>query len=314
MSMDQWNKQARKVLKGASQSNDFFGTSVFTDKKFPIKIPLEYAQLIDKDNPNDPLLRQVLPQASSKSNDYELSPLSDEDNSPVDGLIHKYDNRVLLIASQVCVIHCQYCFRQNFDYRQHDAISNWPAIERYINNNPKINEVILSGGDPLSLSDDKLAGLVNAIGKIKHIDTLRIHTRSAVVVPSRITEKLAQLLNSTRLQVVVVFHVNHAQELSSDFIQQVKHLKKLTLISQSVLLKGVNDNLDCLQQLSMELFKLGILPYYLHLLDKVIGAENYFVADEQALKLHQQLKSSLSGYLVPKLVRDENKSSKTWLF
>ena len=314
MSMDQWNKQARKVLKGASQSNDFFGTSVFTDKKFPIKIPLEYAQLIDKDNPNDPLLRQVLPQASSKSSDYELSPLSDEDNSPVDGLIHKYDNRVLLIASQVCAIHCQYCFRQNFDYRQHDAISNWPAIERYINNNPKINEVILSGGDPLSLSDDKLAGLVNAIGKIKHIDTLRIHTRNAVVVPSRITEKLAQLLNSTRLQVVVVFHVNHAQELSSDFIQQVKYLKKITLISQSVLLKGVNDNLDCLQQLSMALFKLGILPYYLHLLDKVVGAENYFVEDEKALKLHQQLKSSLSGYLVPKLVRDENKSSKTWLF
>ncbi|WP_428087579.1 KamA family radical SAM protein [Candidatus Thioglobus sp.] len=311
--MNQWNHQARKALKGAKQSNDFFDIQVFEDKNFPIKIPLEYAQLIDKTNPNDPLLRQVLPQNKKNSSSYSAEPLSDEDNSPVGGLIHKYKNRVLLIASQVCAIHCQYCFRQNFNYAQHDALSNWPQIERYINDDTNINEVILSGGDPLSLSDDKLAKLVRLIETIKHIDTLRIHTRSAVVMPSRITSELAKLLNSSRLKVIMVFHVNHAQELSDDFVQQIKQLKNLTLLNQAVLLKGVNDKVACLKSLSLALIKLNILPYYLHMLDKVSGAEDYFVEDEIALSLHQQLQTELSGYLVPKLVRDSNQKSKTWL-
>lgn len=309
----QWNQQAREVLKGASQSNDYFNTHTFKEGSFPIKIPLEYAKLIDKDNPNDPLLRQVQPQTSACQSGYTLAPLNDEDNSPIDGLIHKYPNRVLLIASQVCAIHCQYCFRQNFDYSQHDALSNWTNIERYIANDNNINEVILSGGDPLSLNDQKLTGLVNSIESIKHIDTLRIHSRSAVVMPSRITSELVKLLNTTRLRVIMVFHVNHENELSAQFAKAIKQFQSVTLLNQSVLLKGVNDHVSCLKNLSLALHKIGILPYYLHMLDKVSGAENYFIDDAVAISLHQQLQTCLSGYLVPKLVRDSGKKSKTWL-
>ncbi|MDC9727260.1 MAG: EF-P beta-lysylation protein EpmB [Candidatus Thioglobus sp.] len=312
--MNKWNQQARKVLKGANQSNEFFNTQVFSDHKFPIKIPLEYAQLIDPNNPNDPLLKQVLPQIQGVDNAYSLSPLNDEQHSPVDGLIHKYPNRVLLITSQVCAIHCQYCFRQNFDYTQHDALSNWPAVEAYIEKQLAVNEVILSGGDPLSLSDEKLEQLIKKIENFKHITTLRIHSRSIVVIPSRITAKLEKILAKTRLKVVLVTHINHANELSSAFCKNIEKIENVTLLNQSVLLKGVNDNLDTLTKLSLELFSAGILPYYLHMLDKVKGAEHYFVTDEKALKLHRQLQAKLSGYLVPKLVRDQGESAKTWLY
>lgn len=314
MPVNRWNQQARKVLKGADQSNHYFDTKSFKNKNFSIKIPLEYAELIDKNNPNDPLLLQVLPRSSSVVSGFTQAPLNDESHSPVDGLIHKYANRVLLITSQVCAIHCQYCFRQNFNYSQHDATNNWLAIERYIRQDTDINEVILSGGDPLSLSDEKLEVLIKNIEKITHIDTLRIHTRSAVVIPSRMTSKLASLLKSTRLNVAMVFHVNHAQELSNDFSQKIKQLNGLTLLNQSVLLKGVNDDVSSLKELSLALFSLGVMPYYLHMLDKVSGAEHYFIEDSVAQNLHQQLQSELSGYLVPKLVRDEGGSSKRWLF
>ncbi len=220
---------------------------------------------------------------------------------------------MLLIASRVCAIHCQYCFRQNFDYQQHDAISNWIQVENYIINNSQINEVILSGGDPLSLSDDKLELLIGNIEKIKHIKTLRIHSRSAVVTPSRITDKLADILNNSKLSVVLVLHTNHMRELSEQFASVVNKLDGITLLNQSVLLKGVNDSLESLSTLSLRLFSLGILPYYLHLLDKVSGTEHFLVSDKRAKQLHKELKANLSGYLVPKLVRDKNTESKVWL-
>jgi EF-P beta-lysylation protein EpmB len=244
---------------------------------------------------------------------FSLSPLGDEDNSPVAGLIHKYPNRVLLITSRVCAIHCQYCFRQNFDYSGHDAMSNWLAIEDYIRSHQSINEVILSGGDPLSLSDEKLAQLIRNIENIEHIKILRVHSRSMVVTPSRITDKLVKLLTKTALKVVLVTHINHANEVSEVFIQNIGNFTNITLLNQSVLLKGVNDDLGTLERLSLKLFDIGILPYYLHMLDKVKGAEHFLISDERAIQLHQDLKSSLSGYLVPKLVRDENLKSKTWI-
>jgi EF-P beta-lysylation protein EpmB len=213
----------------------------------------------------------------------------------------------------VCAIHCQYCFRQNFDYSGHDAISNWSAIEDYIRDNQSIDEVILSGGDPLSLSDEKLQSLIQKIERIAHIKNLRIHSRSAVVTPSRITDKLIGMLNNTKLNVVIVLHANHANELSNEFANAIQKLAKITLLNQSVLLKGVNDSVSVLSDLSLRLFDLGILPYYLHMLDKVSGAEHFLISDERAIQLHQSLKKNLSGYLVPKLVRDENLASKTWV-
>jgi EF-P beta-lysylation protein EpmB len=309
-----WQHDTRNTLKGASRCNDFFQSNRFEDQHFPIKIPLEYANLIDKNNPNDPLLKQVIPSDNTVIQPgFSLSPLADESNAPVEGLIHKYSNRVLLITSRVCAIHCQYCFRQNFDYSGHDAMSNWLAIKDYICSHPSINEVILSGGDPLSLNDEKLEKLIKNIENIKHIKLLRIHSRSVVVTPSRITDKLAKLLDKTALKVVLVTHINHANEISAAFVKNVANFANVTLLNQSVLLAGVNDDVDTLEQLSLKLFDAGILPYYLHMLDKVEGAEHFLVGNDRAAELHQNLKKNLSGYLVPKLVRDENLSSKTWV-
>ncbi len=318
--MNNWQYHLRNTLKDATSSNDFFQTQAFKDTTFSIKIPLEFAKLIDKNNPNDPLLRQILPPTKkfntvtrSNVSGFSTEPLMDGKFSPVAGLIHKYPNRVLLIASQVCAIHCQYCFRQNFDYARHNALSNWSAIKDYIHAHATIDEVILSGGDPLSLSDEKLQILISKIAQIPHIKTLRIHTRSAVATPSRITQQLINILNNTHLSIVLVLHINHANEMSVAFARTIKKLNNLTLLNQSVLLKGVNDTLQALTDLSLGLFALGILPYYLHLLDKVDGAEHFLLSDERAVMLHRQLKKNLSGYLVPKLVRDENNEFKTWL-
>ena len=309
-----WQHDARNTLKGANSCNDFFQSNQFEDQHFPIKIPLEFANLIDKNNPDDPLLKQVIPSESVLSQPgFSYSPLADECNAPVEGLIHKYPNRVLLITSRVCAIHCQYCFRQNFDYSGHDAMSNWLAIEDYIRSHQSVNEVILSGGDPLSLSDEKLEKLIKNIENIKHVKLLRIHSRSIVVTPSRITDKLVKILAKTALKVVLVTHVNHENELSEVFVKNIGNFVNVTLLNQSVLLAGVNNDLDALERLSLKLFDAGILPYYLHMLDKVKGAEHFLVSDERAIQLHQDMKSSLSGYLVPKLVRDENLKSKTWI-
>ena len=310
----QWQHQMRKTLKSADACNDFFQTNQFKDHAFAIKIPLEFAKLIDKNNPNDPLLKQVTPSEHALSHPgFSASPLADESNAPVEGLIHKYPNRVLLITSRVCAIHCQYCFRQNFDYQQHDAMSNWLAIENYIRTHQSINEVILSGGDPLSLSDDKLEKLIKNIENIENVTTLRIHSRSVVATPSRITDKLTEILAKTLLKVVLVTHINHENELSEAFVKNIGNFANVTLLNQSVLLKDVNDSFEVLSALSLRLFDLGILPYYLHLLDKVNGAEHFLVEDKIALDLHQQLKKNLSGYLVPKLVRDENSEFKVWV-
>ena len=309
-----WQHDARNTLKGANSCNDFFQSNQFEDQHFPIKIPLEFANLIDKNNPDDPLLKQVIPSESVLNQpEFSYSPLADEGNAPVEGLIHKYPNRVLLITSRVCTIHCQYCFRQNFDYSGHDAMSNWLAIEDYIRSHQSVNEVILSGGDPLSLSDEKLEKLIKNIENIKHVKLLRIHSRSVVVTPSRITDKLVKILAKTALKVVLVTHVNHENELSEVFVKNIGNFVNVTLLNQSVLLAGVNNDLDALERLSLKLFDAGILPYYLHMLDKVKGAEHFLVSDERAIQLHQDMKSSLSGYLVPKLVRDENLKSKTWI-
>jgi len=308
-----WQQSSRNTLKGAVECNEFLKTDKFIDSIFQIKIPLEFAALINKEDPNDPLLRQVISNKVETKSGFNISPLEDEKFSPVDGLIHKYHNRVLLIASRVCAIHCQYCFRQNFDYAGHDAISNWSLIKEYIFNKKQINEVILSGGDPLSLSDTKIKWLINEIANIPHIDTIRIHTRSAVVIPSRLTSDLVDILNNTTLNVVIVFHTNHENELTLDFKESLKRINNLTLLNQSVLLKGVNDDEESLVRLSKKLFSFGILPYYLHMLDKIEGSEGFLVSDNRAIKLHQYLKTNLSGYLVPRLVRDENYEFKSWL-
>jgi len=237
-----WNESARSSLKSANECNEYFEGSAFKEFHFPIKIPLEFAERIDKSDPLDPLMLQILPKEVRASEGFFDSPVADEEHSPVKGLIHKYPSRVLLIATSVCAIHCQYCFRQNFDYVSNDFLKNWPAIENYLMNKKRVSEVVLSGGDPLTLSDKKISKILNKIEVIGHIKTVRFHTRTAVVIPSRITQELVDMLNKTKLKVVFVFHINHAREISDEFMKNVESLKAHTLLNQSVLLKGVNDS------------------------------------------------------------------------
>jgi EF-P beta-lysylation protein EpmB len=305
-----WNDSVRSSLKSARECNEYFGENTFKDFHFPVKIPLEFAERIDKSDPLDPLMLQTLPREVKATEGFFDSPVSDEEHSPVKGLIHKYPSRVLLIASSVCAIHCQYCFRQNFDYVSHDILKNWPDIENYLLSKKEVSEVVLSGGDPLTLSDKKISKILNKIEDIGHIKTVRFHTRTAVVIPSRITQELIDMLNKTRLKVVFVFHINHAKEISGEFMKNVEGLKAHTLLNQSVFLRDVNDSAQILSELSNKLFESSILPYYIHLLDKVTGAERFLVNDKKAKEIYKKLQTLLPGYLVPRMVRDEGGDSK----
>lgn len=276
---------------------------------FGLRVPLPFAELIEKGNPDDPILRQLLPCADENLQvaGYSSDPVGDLETEAIPGLLHKYQGRVLLIASGACGIHCRYCFRREYPYG--DSVAGrdqWIGALDYINNAIDIDEVILSGGDPLTLSDERLIHLLNELGKIPHLKRLRIHTRLPVVIPERITNTLLASFERSPLQIILVLHINHAAEISPALKRQTSALKKVgvTLLNQSVLLKGVNDSERTLCNLSQGLFDANILPYYLHMLDKVGGAAHFEVSDQQALRLHQAIVAKLPGYLVPRLVRE----------
>lgn len=287
------------------------------DQLFSLRVPKPYRDRIQKSNPNDPLLMQVLPLQQETLNipGYVLDPLEESDSNPIPGLIHKYKSRVLLVGSGACAINCRYCFRRHFPYAD-NGLSN-EGIEQvveYLLAKPDINEVILSGGDPLATPDNRLEHLVNRLSTVPHLKRLRIHTRLPVVIPQRITEKLIALLTESRLKIIWVLHINHANEIDTAVKNTVKKLTErgMTMLNQSVILKGVNDSVEVLSQLSETLFETGILPYYLHAFDPVQGASHFDVGDQQALELWHELQKELPGFLVPKLVREEpGKASKT---
>lgn len=277
---------------------------------FPLKVPLEFAALMEIGNPEDPLLRQVLP-IQPELEDHQgfvADPVGDLPAVANDGVIHKYQARVLLITTGACAINCRYCFRRNFPYSdlQLSSRKTQQAID-YITANPEITEVILSGGDPLLLSDDKLNALLQTLNTIPHLQRIRIHSRIPVVLPSRITPSLLALLKNSRCPVLMVLHCNHAREISSQLAEACKQLRQhgIVLLNQSVLLKGVNDNAHVLCELSEQLFTLGVMPYYLHQLDKAKGVAHFEVDDQTALDLYEIIKRRLPGYLVPKLVREK---------
>ena len=278
-------------------------------EQFPVKVPRPFAKKMRKGDPNDPLLLQVLPtnQESVLSPGYTRDPLSEIEQNPYPGLIHKYESRVLLVVSGSCGIHCRYCFRRHFPYQDNNPNRNhWKKVLDYIADTPSINEVIYSGGDPLSASDNQLAWLTNQIGQIEHIKRLRIHTRLPVMLPSRIDSKLLHWLEATNLQKVLVLHCNHPNELDDETAAMVHRLKQanVTVLNQSVLLNNINNNAETLSQLSEQLFDKGILPYYLHLPDKVEGTRHFDISEQEAIALHRQLLKKLPGFLVPKLVKE----------
>ncbi|MEY3759135.1 MAG: beta-lysylation protein EpmB [Pseudomonadota bacterium] len=283
--------------------------SVAAAKSFPLRVPLSFAASMQKGNPDDPLLRQVLPVKDELlaypgfSND----PVGDLPSATQTGVLHKYHGRVLFINTGSCAINCRYCFRRNFPYADLQlGKQDENAGIRYIQENPDITEVILSGGDPLLLSDARMAKLFVQLSAIKHLKRIRIHSRLPIVLPARITEDLINTLSQCGKQVVIVVHCNHANEINSRVITAFKLLrnKGITLFNQSVLLNGVNDNVAVLCELSEQLFSHGIIPYYLHLLDKATGTGHFDVSETVATDLIKQVQATLPGYLVPKLVKE----------
>ena len=278
-------------------------------KDFALRVPRSYVARMRKGDPNDPLLLQVLPIAAELqvTEGFVSDPVGDMNRRAAQGLLHKYQGRALLVTTGACAIHCRYCFRRHFPYAEESALQQgWqPALE-HLRADSTINEVILSGGDPWSLSDRRLNQLTDGLQAIPHIRRLRIHTRYPIVLPERIDAGLLEWLQGVPLQKVVVIHANHAREIDESVREACRRLAAagVTLLNQGVLLQGINDSVDALTELSEALFETHVLPYYLHVLDKVQGAAHFDMPEARALQLHRELTARLPGYLVPKLVRE----------
>ncbi|MBT8147411.1 MAG: EF-P beta-lysylation protein EpmB [Gammaproteobacteria bacterium] len=288
---------------------------------FPLRVPRPYLARMEKGNWRDPLLRQVLPlnqELPVEGDGTSRDPLAEGGSNLLPGLLHKYRGRVLLTVAPHCAIHCRYCFRRHFDYRANTpGRDSWFKVIAYIQENPEITEVIYSGGDPLAASDRQLAWLTSQLEAIPHLQTLRIHTRTPVVIPQRVTDSLLGWLTQSRLKPVMVLHANHGNELDNQTAEAFKKLATngVILLNQSVLLAGVNDNLPALVELSQKLFDQNVLPYYLHLLDPVTGAKHFDVPASRGTGLVAQMRTTLPGYLVPKLVRETaGAAAKTAIF
>jgi EF-P beta-lysylation protein EpmB len=276
---------------------------------FPLRVPRSFVARMRPGNPHDPLLRQVLPLAEEcmAQEGFGDDPVGDLAAMAVPGVLHKYRGRVLLTVTGACAVHCRYCFRRHFPYADANAAADhWRAALEYVAADDSISEVILSGGDPLSLSDRRLAELARGLHDIAHLRRLRLHTRLPIVLPERVNGELLDWLGTTRLRTVVVVHANHANEIDSPVRAALARLKNagVELLNQSVLLRGVNDSAEALTALSEAMFEAGVLPYYLHMLDRVQGAAHFEVRDEIARSLMAEINKRLPGYLVPRLVRE----------
>ena len=293
--------------KGGDQS--FLNQALSASQGFPLRVPMAYLQRITKGDINDPLLLQILPlkEELTGAPGYTTDPLGEQMANPIPGLIHKYHGRVLLIVSPNCAINCRYCFRRHFPYQDNKpGRSEWQQALDYIAKDSSISEVIYSGGDPLAASDKQLLWLTKKIAQISHVKRLRVHTRLPIVIPDRITDQCINWLTATRLLPSMVIHSNHPNELDDNVEQALKRLSQagVTLLNQTVLLSGINNSVEILHQLSERLFQMGVLPYYLHQLDRIKGAAHFEVTDHKAKQIMAQLMAQLPGYLVPKLVRE----------
>jgi EF-P beta-lysylation protein EpmB len=277
---------------------------------FPLLVPRGFAALMRRGDPADPLLRQVLPLAAEgePAAGFSADPLAESGCAPVPGLLHKYHGRALLITTGACAVHCRYCFRRHFPYGERPrGPAWWAAACAHLAGDPAIAEVLLSGGDPLTLPDAQLSALAADLAAIPHLRRLRVHSRLPVVLPERVDDGLLAWLAGGRLTPVLVIHANHARELSPAVAAACARLADagVTLLNQSVLLSGVNDDVDALAALSERLIACRVLPYYLHALDRVQGAAHFAVPDATAIALVDALRARLPGYLVPRLVREE---------
>ncbi|RDI40054.1 EF-P beta-lysylation protein EpmB [Aquicella lusitana] len=298
---------------------DWLDAAYAAARLFPLKTTRSFVARMQKGNPHDPLLRQILPLGIElqESEGFERDPLKEANVNPVPGLLHKYAGRVLVTLTSACAVHCRYCFRRHFPYAENNpGRAGWEKMITYITADKTISEVILSGGDPLAANDRLLKQFTDQLVGIPHIKRLRIHTRLPVVLPERITQALIEWMVQVPFDTVMVIHANHPQEISSEVKAALLSLRQagICVLNQTVLLRAINDRAETLIALSEILFEAGVLPYYLHVLDKVQGAAHFDLERDKAFQLHAALGKALPGYLVPRLVCEEpGKASKTVL-
>jgi EF-P beta-lysylation protein EpmB len=279
---------------------------------FSLRVTRSYLARMRHGDASDPLLRQVLPLADEliESTGYGPDPLDEHAATRASNLLQKYSGRALLITTQACAIHCRYCFRREFPYSAQavaeEGAGRFGAALDVIANDTTIEEVILSGGDPLSLSDARLTRITDALAAMPHVQRIRVHTRQPIVLPSRVDDGLLAWLRGVKRPLVMVLHTNHPNEIDDEVRSACAKLRSagVTLLNQSVLLRGVNDSVDTLAQLSRDLMNAGVMPYYLHLPDRVRGTAHFDVPEAEAQRLVDELAKRLSGYLVPRLVRE----------
>ena len=279
------------------------------DAGFALRVPRGFVARMRPGDARDPLLLQALPQLAelNPAPGFVTDAVGDLDFREAQGVLHKYQGRALLIASGSCAINCRYCFRRHFPYGDEMAAAGqWQQALKHVADDKSISELILSGGDPLALATSKLEELSQGLVHLPHITRLRIHTRLPVVLPERIDAPFLEWLRTLPLQKVIVLHANHAQEFDDAVDTACASLRDAgaTLLNQSVLLRGINDDAETLSGLSERMFAAGVLPYYLHQLDRVQGAAHFEVTDDRAQALVEAMRSRLPGYLVPKLVRE----------
>lgn len=313
---EDWQRQLSQVVSSVDElwqlldlPADALPGAGLAARQFPLRIPRGFVAKMRKGDLNDPLLRQVIPLGDELLSPpgFVTDPLAERDSNPHQGLLHKYESRVLVIAGSACAVHCRYCFRRHFPYQDNQLSQpQFDALLQYLRDHPEVNEVILSGGDPLVASNARLQRWVEALEALPQLKRLRLHTRTPVVIPERVDAGLLHLLRQTRLRTVMVVHTNHANEIDTTFTRAMAHLKDIgvTLLNQAVLLKGVNDRADDQVALSETLFDAGVLPYYLHLLDRVAGAHAYLIDDAEAFALYREMAARLPGFLLPRLTRE----------
>jgi L-lysine 2,3-aminomutase len=294
--------------------------ALLASKQFKLRVPRAFVGKMQLGNALDPLLLQVLPHhlELEEHEGFVTDPLGEEQANQQPGVLHKYKSRFLLTLTGACAVHCRYCFRRHFPYQENlPKQDDWPNIRDYLISQPDINEVILSGGDPLTLSDRKLQLWIERLESLPQIKFLRIHSRVPIVIPNRINDAFISILKNSRLRIILVVHSNHASELDDFTCSQLSKLVKeqITVLNQAVLLKGVNDSADVLVDLSYRLFDAGVMPYYLHVLDKVKGAHHFDRSPQDIDEIYKAVLANLPGYLVPKLVREiAGEKNKTPLF
>jgi len=302
-------RDPRELCRLLDLSADYEAAAVRAAEDFPLFVPRGYAGRIRGGDPHDPLLRQVLPLDAERADlaGFAADPVGDAPAALVPGLLQKYQGRALMVTTGACAVHCRYCFRRHYPYSDGPrSLDDWEPALRRIAADPSLDEVLLSGGDPLTLVDDWLAKLVRRLAAVSHLRRLRVHTRLPIVVPERVCGELIEWLRGTRLATIVVVHANHPAELDEAVAGALARLVDagVVVLNQSVLLRGVNDQADVLVELCRRLVDLRVMPYYLHQLDRVQGAAHFEVPVEVGLALAAEMRARLPGYAVPRYVRE----------